>query len=1104
VSYSQIVSKLLNSNCIYLYHIMSDPEGIAVEQAILDKIQDGDVELPNQMFKVAHRHFIQYRRLRRMPDLDKAISMATEAIRLTSADHPNRTARLINLSVYWHEKFPGSDSTNVQGLEDSIQASRDAIASLPGTYPHRGTLLDQLSTKLGLLFMQTREVSVIKENIKIQREAIDVTPVNHPKHLTFFANLAAPITARYQALGRREDMDEAVDICRQVVEQTEKGSPHALGRLGNLSITLSDRFDVLGDIKDLDEAIEIVTQAIVITEEGSLEQMAQLSNYGRFIGDRYLRTGHVSDLDKSIDTLQKVCDRVQDDEIFFDRPRCLTNLGIQLSRRYRKKGTIVDLKKAIDVCRKACKVVPNDDLQRCFSNLAITLKHEYFRTDNVKVLDEAIYMQREAVRTVPENHSDLAAAVHNLAALLWTRFSAKDKMEDLEEALSNARQAVSLTPKEHLNRAAYLNTLAMQLRDMSRKTGLDSHMHEAIKHGQAVLHATQESHPEQANRLVAQGMRYGDLFWKTNDREYLTAAIDHFESALHNYSCHEDCRIGAAKELFKYYAAVPDWEKAYEAAEIAVALISKLIASTTNNADKQDVLVQIYGVASDAAAVAISAGKGAFAALRFLEQGRGMLAASVEETRIEVGRLQEEHPDLAKRFTELRSQIGGSMRVADLTDLTVKDQKSSLSATHPQADSQTHGLDMLLDEIRHSPGFEDFLTAPTENNVKDAASYGPIVIINVSHLRRDAILVERDQIRSIPLPRLTIEDLKSNSQEIHTANPKVLEWLWNTIAEPVLEALGIHGITAQGPLPRIWWVPTGILSIYPLHAAGRHYKGSSETVMDRAMSSFSSSVKYIIRSRGRAGLDSQPSTLERAVLVSMGRTPGHSTLPSAGKEVTMLRPICESKGFDVVEPKPVKEAVVSELPQCKIFHFAGHGSTNGPDPSQSTLLLQDWQKDPLTVSTLLDINIQQYSPFLAYLSACGTGQIAHEKFLDESIHLISAFQVAGFRHVIGTLWEVGDDISVDVARITYEAIQRGEEADESVCKGLHKAILDLREQWFDEQAQALSRKRKARTAIEGRTKGQRDPRDVVAVDDEEDEDDAVKLPQWVPYVHYGV
>ncbi|CAF3522909.1 unnamed protein product [Fusarium graminearum] len=70
--------------------------------------------------------------------------MATEAIKLTPEGRLNRTAQIINLSVYWHEKFLGSDSTNVQGLEDSIQASRNTITALPNTYPHRGTILDQL------------------------------------------------------------------------------------------------------------------------------------------------------------------------------------------------------------------------------------------------------------------------------------------------------------------------------------------------------------------------------------------------------------------------------------------------------------------------------------------------------------------------------------------------------------------------------------------------------------------------------------------------------------------------------------------------------------------------------------------------------------------------------------------------------------------------------------------------------------------------------------------------------------------------------------------------------------------------------------------------
>lgn len=37
--------------------IMSNPEGITVEEAILEAISDSDPELPNQMSEVAHRRF---------------------------------------------------------------------------------------------------------------------------------------------------------------------------------------------------------------------------------------------------------------------------------------------------------------------------------------------------------------------------------------------------------------------------------------------------------------------------------------------------------------------------------------------------------------------------------------------------------------------------------------------------------------------------------------------------------------------------------------------------------------------------------------------------------------------------------------------------------------------------------------------------------------------------------------------------------------------------------------------------------------------------------------------------------------------------------------
>jgi CHAT domain-containing protein len=59
-------------------------------------------------------------------------------------------------------------------------------------------------------------------------------------------------------------------------------------------------------------------------------------------------------------------------------------------------------------------------------------------------------------------------------------------------------------------------------------------------------------------------------------------------------------------------------------------------------------------------------------------------------------------------------------------------------------------------------------------------------------------------------------------------------------------------------------------------------------------------------------------------------------------------------------------------------------------------------------------NLYKNPPFLVYLSAYGRlDQNKDNKSIDESIYLTSAFQLAGFRHVIGTLWHVDDEICVD-------------------------------------------------------------------------------------------
>uniref|UniRef100_A0A0D2Y6C8 CHAT domain-containing protein n=2 Tax=Fusarium oxysporum TaxID=5507 RepID=A0A0D2Y6C8_FUSOF len=278
-----------------------------------------------------------------------------------------------------------------------------------------------------------------------------------------------------------------------------------------------------------------------------------------------------------------------------------------------------------------------------------------------------------------------------------------------------------------------------------------------------------------------------------------------------------------------------------------------------------------------------------------------------------------------------------------------------------------------------------------------------------------------------------------------------LAWLWDGIAEPILSALGITEPPADDDWPHVWWIPTGLLTRFPLHAAGRHGGSSFETVLDRVLSSYGSSVKAIIHARQRPLVISSSSS---ALVVAMDSTPECSPLPFASKELKMLLGIYKSMAISALEVGRRVNDVMSQMLQCEIFHFAGHGQTDNHDPSKSNLILEDGK---LMVANLLEQNLRKNSPFLAYLSACGTGRVHNERFFDESIHLISAFQLAGFRHVIGTLWEVNDRLCVDMARITYEEIRDSGMTDKSVCLGLHKAARELRRRSSSAQTNTASK-----------------------------------------------
>ncbi|KAM5357069.1 hypothetical protein ACJZ2D_016456 [Fusarium nematophilum] len=485
------------------------------------------------------------------------------------------------------------------------------------------------------------------------------------------------------------------------------------------------------------------------------------------------------------------------------------------------------------------------------------------------------------------------------------------------------------------------------------------------------------------------------------------------------------------------------------------------------------------------AAIALHNNRGPAAAIELLETGRGVIAGALFE-QSDLVALERAHPDLARSFIDLRDQLDAP-----------SPERSLATVERPNAAAETEGhqrrdagpqLAALLETIRSKSGFERFLLSASEADMLEAARHGPIVVLNVSSYRCDALLIEQSGIRLLELPCLSRDAIIDHIRELETLD--TLRWLWDAIVSPVLNALGFTGPPSDtgSKWPHLWWVPTGALTRFPLHAAGHHLRRTGETAVDRVVSSYASSVKAIIHSRRRPQQAPAAGESRNAVVVAMQNTPKQTRLEYASGEVDAVVAVCESMGLPHDRPRPQKADVSSALEACRIFHFAGHGSTHPIEPLQSQLLLDDWDREPFTVASLLETNLTSQPPFLAYLSACGTGQILDEGSVDESIHLANACQLAGFRHVVGTLWSVDDGLCVDMARMTYEFLRDEGVRDDCVSRGLHRAMRTVRDRWVEGE-----------DAGHGESCLSGPERDAKLRQGSE-----ARRPLWVPYVHFGV
>lgn len=900
------------------------------------------------------------------------------------------------------------------------------------------------------------------------------------------SNFGIMLVRRFGLTGSVDDLNQAIGFLNKAVDAVNSNNPERVTTLNHFAILLEMRFSRTRSLDDLNQAISILSELIHATLHDESERCDLLINLGNFLGKRFQRTGLIDDLHQAISVMSEAVDTMPHDDP--DRVLSLNGLGTWLGQRFTRIGSIDDLNRAIGVFSEAMNAVPHyhPDRVGLLHNLGVLLWKRYGRMGSINDLDQAISLMHEGLDATPHNYIQRNTTLSSLGHFYKDRFWRTGSLNDLHQAASLMNQALDAMPPDyHSVRFNTLTNLASLYQDMFKRTESLDDLNQAINLLDEAANATSHDHPDRASSLFDLGRTLGMRAAITESNDDAIRMMTLYIASWRCVTAPPCPRIQAARAAAAIMMTQGRWGISYPLLREAISLLPTVSPRSLNPTDAQTMLVHFFGLASMATSAALRVGKAPGHALQLLELGRGVIASSLMDMRGDITDLRQEFPELAEKFTSLRDEL-------DLPahDPMSQDSTTTMSSQELQIKRRREAdreFSEVIDTIRAQPGFFNFLQPPDVKELMGAAEQGPIIILNINIIHSDAFLIQSDSVQVINLPSLkksevqhTVTGLLGNSD----LSP-LLEWLWHAICHPCLDALGIKDAVFDDNWPHIWWIPTGLLSQLPLHAAGIYRQGSKETVLDRAISSYASSIKALLHGRkNRIQKPRQPPSEDSALIVSMQETPGlggRGRLPFAADEVHMLRDICPQLHLASVTPSQNKEDILKHLPKCKIFHFAGHGKSDPRDPSRSCLLLEDWETNPLTVGDIRDSRLQDDPPFLAYLSACSTGANKVEKLADEGIHLISAFQLAGFRHAIGTLWEVSDKHCVDVARILYKTLQEEGMTDLAVSRGLHRAVRALRDGNADDVLTRDAKLVRPRPARQG-----------------------VMDFFWVPYVHFGV
>jgi tetratricopeptide (TPR) repeat protein len=1020
----------------------------------------GDPRIPGYLWLLGSSLILRFGQTGTASDLDIAVGAGWQAAELAPPGHPDHPRCLAMLGLALRTRF--EHSGDIEDLDTAVEAGWEAASMTPPGDPSVPRYLSELSAALVTRFMETGVAEDLTAAVAAGRRSVEIASPGATGLPGYLSSLGGVLHTRFEHTGDIADLDAAIEAGRRAADLSPPGSTDLPGRLSNLGALLRTRFEHTGNAADLDAAIACGQQAADHTPPGDPSLAIYLSNLGLSLRVRAENGGDPADLDAAVEAGRRAADLTPPGH--HGLPGRLSNLGLSLRARFEHSGDAADLDAAAEYARQAGSLTPagHPDLPQYLSNLGAALLARFGRIGDAADLDAAVDSGRRAVGLTPAGHPDLPQYLSNLGGSLRARFASAGDPADLDAAIDAVQQAADYAPAGHPDLPMYVSNLGAVLMARFSRTEDGADLDVAIAAGQSAAGVIPPGHPGLAMCLSNLGTCLHARFARSADAADLDAAIRYWRQASEMPTGRPADRLTAAQRWGAAAADARQHAAAADGYEAAVRLLPTVAWHGLDRATREGHLERWAGLAADAAASAVLAGRSALA-VELLEQGRSILWTQALNLRGDLSRLEEEHPDLAAQLDRIRLDLDIPPTGAPNAPPGSSTRPGPASRPREAGEERRQAArewDQVLEQIRAQHGFSRFLTTVPYASLKETAAAGPVVIVNASRHGCHALIIhaDRDQPFVAALPGLTLDeaadqadkmlqaiagDLRRDPEDDRRDLLEMLGWLWDAIAEPVLTVLGHVGPPRTGsPLPRVWWCLTGPLAVLPIHAAGRYPRrddlpaSGGDCVPDRVISSYTPTLAALARTRRAT-----PQAQVRQLAVGMPYTPGQGRLPAVPAELQVLASLFPSAGgnLQLTGQEATRASVLAAMPGHSWLHLACHAGQRDDDPSRSGFALHD---GALTIADLASLPTQTRG--LAFLSACETaaGSVRH---LDEAVHLASAMQFLGYQHVIATMWTIADPPGPAIARTVYTELTRsGHPVPDEAAAALHQAVQQLR------------------------------------------------------------